>query len=331
MKIYNSLTKKNEDLLPLNAPHVLIYVCGVTPQNHTYLGYTIATLRFSAIQHYLSHKGYEVELIEDITDVDNTDIHRGGLDLLFLHHENKETQCEAHSNLPFVKYRIDCGLLNVDGVKMSQSFNNLITIEDGLEKYGKELITWVVLRHHCRSSIDLNDKLFRDNLNILRDFYIKISPSVMRATIERPDNSDPKVKKLFNEFEAEMDNDFNTPGALILLTRYLEEVTSLKNQKKKVAGKRLEEAIVYLGRLLGLFHSQNLADLTRAMLTFQQQVLRSPEVITVEDINLFVKNRDEARANKEFAKADHICNLLKLHGIVIIDGAHKNRWKFTAN
>lgn len=331
MKIYNSLTKKNEDFLPINAPHVLIHTCGVTPQDHTHLGYTIAALRFSVIQHYLSHKGYEVELIEDTADVDNTDIHRGGLDLLFLHHENMEAQCEAHSNLPLLKYRMDCGLLKVDGVKMSQSFNDFTAIEDGFEKYGKELITWVVLRHHYRSSIDLNDKLFRDNLNILRDFYIKISPSVMMATIEQPVNSDPKVKKLFNEFEAEIDNDFNTPGALILLTRYLEEVTSLKNQKKKAASKRLEEAVVYLGRLLGLFQSQNLADLTNAMLTFQQKTLKTPEAITAEDIDLFIKDREEARANKEFAKADHICNLLKLHGIAIIDGAHKNRWKFTAN
>ena len=226
---------------------------------------------------------------------------------------------------------MDSGLLNIDGVKMSQSSNNFMTIEDGLEKYGKELITWVVLRHQYQSSIDLNDQLFRDNLNILRDFYLKISPSVMRATIEQPDTSDPKVKELLNEFKAEMDNDFNTPGALIVLVRYLEEAMTLRIQKKKAANKRLEEAIVYLGRLLGLFQSQDLADLINAMLTFQQKTLRTPEAITVEDIDLFIKDREEARANKEFAKADHVCNLLKLHGIAIIDGAHKDRWKFTAN
>lgn len=335
MKIYNSLTEKNEDFLPFNAPHVLIYTCGIASQSHTHLEHTVAALRCTAIRRYLSYKGYEVILIDnDVSDNSfkgAIDIHCGDHELLSSRHEREKVQCKAHDNQLSVKYWMRLGVLKAEGVKIHKSSNNLITLEDGLEKYGKELITWVVLRHHYRSSIDLNDKLFRDNLNILRDFYIKISPSVMRATIERSDNSDPKVKELFNEFEAEMDNDFNTPGALILLTHYLEEVISLRNQRKKVASKRLEEAIVYLGRLLGLFHSQNLADPTRAMLTFQQQALRTPEVITVEDIDLFIKDREEARANKEFAKADHICNLLKLHGIAIIDGVHKNRWKFTAN
>jgi cysteinyl-tRNA synthetase len=128
-----------------------------------------------------------------------------------------------------------------------------------------------------------------------------------------------------------MDNDFNIPGALILLSRYLEEVVVLKAQGKKTASKRLEEAIVYIGRLLGLFKSQTLLELTDAMLKFRQRALRTPEVITVKDIDRLVEDREEARESKEFAKADHVCNLLKLHGVVIIDGATKNKWKFTAN
>jgi cysteinyl-tRNA synthetase len=306
-----------------------MHACGIRPQDQTGFGHVIGTLRLSVIRSYLSYKDYEVEFIENVTDVDNSDIYREGLDLVFLHQE--KAQCEAHNNLPFVKYWMHCGLLNVDGVKMSKSFNNAMSTEEGPEKYGKELITWVVLRHHYRSLIDLNDQLFRDNLNVLRDLYMNISPTVIGATIERPDVSDPKVKELVNEFEAEMDNDFNTPGALVLLSHYLEEAVSLKVQKKKAASKRLEEAIVYLGRLLGLFLSENLVGLTNAMLKFQQQALRTPEVITVEDIDLLIKDREKARENKEFAKADHVCNLLKLHGIAIMDGADKNRWKFTAN
>jgi cysteinyl-tRNA synthetase len=309
MKIYNSLTKKNKNFLPLNTPYVSMHADGVTSGDDAYLGHAIAAVRFSAIRQYLSYKGYKVECIDN----------------------SMGTNIKMEVSLPEKTIDIHCGTLNVDGIKMSQSSNNLITKEDGLEKYGKELLTWVVLRHHYRSSIDLNDQLFRDNLNILRDFYIHISPSALEAAIAQPDLSDPQVKKLFGEFETEMDNDFNTPGALVSLSRYLEEAVSLKNQKKQASSKRLEEAVVYLGRLLGLFQSQNLADLTSAMLAFQQQALRTPEVIAIDDIDLLIKDREEARGNKAFAKADHICNLLKLHGIAIVDGADKNKWKFTAS
>jgi cysteinyl-tRNA synthetase len=305
MKIYNSRTKKNEDVPLLNTPRISLYADDVTSQEHAPLGHAITALRGAVIRRYLLYRGYDSECLESSSTAKT---------------EPSEKTIDIH-----------CGALNVDGVEMSISHDNVTTAEESLEKYGKELITWVVLRHHYRSPIDINDQLFRDNLNILRDFYIHISPSVLGAAIERPDTTDPEVKELCHEFETVMDNDFDTPGALILLTHYLEKAVSLKNQGKKTEGKQLEEAIVYLGRLLGLFESQNFVDLTNAMLTFQQQALRTPEVITVEDIDVLIKDREAARANKDFAKADHICNLLKLHGIAIIDGADKNKWKFTAN
>lgn len=298
MKVYNTLTKKNENLLPVHAPCVAVYVQDTTSKRQ-HLGRAVDDVRCSAIQRYLLYKGYEVEYIE-----------KGA----------------KHADI------IICpGLLHVDGVAMLESRDNLLTVEDGLEKYGKELLTWVILRHHYRASIDLNDQLFRDNLNILRDFYIHISPSVMEAAIERPHISDPIVKELFKDFETEMDNDFNTPGALVLLARYLEKTVSLRSKSENTTSRRLEEAIVYLGRILGLFQSENLASLTGAMLIFQQQVLRTPEIVTVENINLLVKDREKARHKKEYARADHICNLLRLHGVAVVDGNDKNTWKFTAH
>lgn len=335
MKIYNSLTGKNEDFIPSNTPNVLFYARSTTYQKHANLEHTVAILRCNAIRYYLFHKGYSVIGTNDGMDHYSLgkaiDIYFGRHDLLSPRNKHENIQCRTHDNQFSVKYWVHPGALKVDGSKMHKSPNDPIASEDGLKKYGKELITWVVLRHHYRSNIDINDKLFRDNLNILRDFYIKISPSVMKAAIEYPDDSDTRVKELLNEFEAIMDNDFNTPVALILLTHHLERATSLRSHGEKTASKRLEEAIVYLGRLLGLFNSQNLTSLTKTMLTFQQQALRAPEIITIKDIDLLIKDREKARANKEFAKADHICNLLKLHGIAIIDGVHKNGWKFTTN
>ena len=199
------------------------------------------------------------------------------------------------------------------------------------EWYGDDLLTWVVLRHHYRTSIDLNDKLFRDNLNALRDFYIEVTPSVMKATLERPNMADSKIKALFKEFEVEMDNDFNIPKVLILLSHYLKEIIALKAQGKKAASRRLEEAVVYIGRLLGLFRSQTLLELTNAMLKFQQQVLKTPELVATGDIDKLVEDREKARESKEFANAAHICNLLKVHGVVIVDSVNKNKWKFIAS
>lgn len=300
MKIYNSRTKKNENI-PSNTSHILIHDRSVTSQDYTHIEYAIDNLRRTAIRRYLLFKGYEV------------------------------TFTGSGSELTEEIFEIHYGEVTIDGEKMHEPQDNSAIIDDMLQRYGEDILPWVVSRHHYRSSIDLNDKLFCDNLNVLRNFYIEITPSVMKTTLERLDMTDSKIKALCKEFEAEMDNDFNIPGALILLSRYLEEVVVLKAQGKKMASKRLEEAIVYIGRLLGLFKSQTLLELTDAMLKFRQRALRTPEVITVKDIDRLVEDREEARENKEFAKADHVCNLLKLHGVVIIDGATKNKWKFTAN
>lgn len=479
MKIYNTFTKKSETFKPLNDGRVTIYACGITPQNHAHLGHAVAALRFSVIRRYLAHKGYEVQFVENITDIDdkiisrakelgmtplevsqkysheyreeltkmgiplpdqsprvteyidkiikyiqelinskyayttpqgnvyfdvtkqknygelsgrrlddeltgvrieleqdkrNTvdfalwkadttegaswpspwgagrpgwhiecsvmsndilgetiDIHCGGLDLLFPHHENEKAQCEAHNNVPFVKYWTHCGLLNVDGVKMSKSLGNFMTVRDGLERFGKELITWVILRHQYKSSIDMNDQLFRDNLNALRKFYLNIDPVILSGEIEISQLKGKTAKELVAAFEAEMDNDFNTSSALVLLSRYLEKSLELAANNEATEATCVQEAIVYLGRLLGIFHDYTLAKLTDELLKFQQQALHVSEEITVSDIASFIKERERARKHKDFAKSDHIRNLLLLHGVSVMDGTNNTAWEFTAN
>ena len=300
MKIYNSRTKKNENI-PSDISHILIHDRSTASQDYTHAECAIGNLRRAAIQRYLLFKGYKVTFTGS----------------------GSESTGEI--------FEVGYGEVTIDGEKIHESQHNSATVDDMAEWYGDDLLTWVVLRHHYRTSIDLNDKLFRDNLNALRDFYIEVTPSVMKATLERPNMADSKIKALFKEFEVEMDNDFNIPKVLILLSHYLKEIIALKAQGKKAASRRLEEAVVYIGRLLGLFRSQTLLELTNAMLKFQQQVLKTPELVATGDIDKLVEDREKARESKEFAKADHICNLLKLHGVVIVDSVNKNKWKFIAS
>lgn len=479
MKIYNSFTKQAEGFKPLNDSSISIYACGITPQNHAHLGHAVAALRFSVIRRYLTHLGYKVNFVENITDIDdkiiarskelnmtpqqvaekfsaeyrrdlgrmgvpapdksprvteyideiityiqelmdsgyayagsdgnvyfdvskqknygelsgrrlddeltgvrvdlekdkkhaadfalwksdktegaswlspwgtgrpgwhiecsvmsndllgNTiDIHCGGLDLLFPHHENEKAQCEAHNSTQFVNYWVHCGLLNVDGAKMSKSLGNFMTISDGLEKYGRELIVWVTMRHHYRSSIDMNDQLFRDNLNSLREFYLNLDPAIVVASLDRPDLSNPAVKDLVAKFESEMNNDFNTPGALVILSQSLRKVAELKKTDCLQDTTSLQETIVYLGRILGIFQDYSLNKLTAEMLKFQQAVLRSPSLLNSDDVNDLIQKRNEARNRKDFAESDHIRNQLSLHGVSIMDSTSGTAWEFTAN
>ena len=277
--------------------------------------------------------GWHIECSVMSNDIlgQSIDIHCGGLDLLFPHHENEKAQCEAHNGTQFVKYWTHCGLLNIDGLKMSKSLGNFITVDEALEKYGKELIVFVILRHHYRSAIDLQDKLFRDSLNSLRNFYTLISRDIVANNIDALKSNNKHVENLIQDFEKEMDNDFNTPGAIVVLAKYLELSVELKKAKQNKELTELHEAIVFLGQILGLFQNNDLTNLTQEMLKFQHESLKTPELLSADAIDNLIGEREKARVAKDFAKSDYLRDALNLHGISVMDGdENRTSWEFSA-
>ena len=259
---------------------------------------------------------------------DTIDIHCGGLDLVFPHHENEIAQCEAHNGKTFVQYWVHCGLLNVDGRKMSKTFGNFLTIDDALEKYGRELIRFVILRHHYRSSIDFNDKLFLDNIRSLHAFYLELGDLVaLAAPISYEE--DAYTRELVSSFEECMNDDFNTATALVVLTNFLDKAAALSDEGKAEESINLKKCIVHLGRLFGLFDgAYSLVQLKKELLHFHQAAHGFESPLNLEDIEHIVLKRKTYRANKDFMLSDQLRDQLKQNGISALDNNPRYNWDF---
>ena len=185
---------------------------------------------------------------------DHIDIHGGGLDLKFPHHENEIAQSEAYTGGSFSDVCMHSGLLNINGQKMSKSLNNFVRLIDALELYGTEPLKFVIARHHYRSGVDLSDKLFRDNLNSLLDFH-RLFARVPNARVNDSMLNDAETVAMMNAFEAAIDNDFNSPEALVALEQFRAKIA----QALDVAGSPTAEidhrvgVLRELGAILGLF------------------------------------------------------------------------------
>ena len=256
------------------------------------------------------------------------DIHCGGLDLIFPHHENEIAQCEAHNGVDFTKYWVHCGLLEVDGRKMSKSLGNFFTIQESLDKYGKELIQFVILRHHYRSSIDFNDKLFKDNLNAINNFYRSFDEKLLAQENITVDLENEIVVKMNKEFNDIMEDDLNTPLALVMFSKYLKEAARPENADNKNI---IHSNIIRLGRVIGLFSANyNLKRVTDELLKFQQTTIESDESLLVSDIENILTEREAARKAKDYAKSDELRDKLTAHGLRVMDDqSAEHKWQFS--
>ncbi len=258
---------------------------------------------------------------------DRIDIHGGGLDLKFPHHENEIAQSEAYSGNGFANVWMHGGLLNIEGQKMSKSLNNFTTLVDGLQKYGPAPFRFVVARHHYRSGIDLSDKLFRDNLNALLDFH-RLFARVPGLDAATADTSSPEAKALIESFEAAMDNDFNSPEALVALekarTAIAQQLDSGKATSEQVAG--MTKLVVELGKILGLFFDSLEAVETQG-LGLVASILGVPP-LSREGIAELLRERAEVRAAKNFARSDEIRKEAALRGVEILDSKSGSTFRF---
>ncbi|MFK5926110.1 MAG: cysteine--tRNA ligase [Desulfuromusa sp.] len=261
---------------------------------------------------------------------DSFDIHGGGRDLIFPHHENEIAQSEGASGKPFVKYWLHNGFVNVDQEKMSKSLGNFFTIRDILKTYDAEVVRFFILSAHYRSPIDFSDQNLAEAQSGLRRFYEALESAQMATEgANQSENSGLEGKKLEEKFREAMDDDFNTALAIAHLfdgVRTMNRLVATKKFRKKpelvAQVNDLHTTILRLGAVLGLYRSQPTEWLEKVKLAGLRKL-----DITQEKIEALIDQRLQARAEKDFSRGDEIRSELEAKGILLLDTRAGTGWR----
>jgi cysteinyl-tRNA synthetase len=260
------------------------------------------------------------------------DIHGGGRDLLFPHHENERAQSMCANEGEFARYWVHNGFVTVESEKMSKSLGNFLTIRDALEIYHPEVLRLFLLSKQYRSPLDFSKKdveglqtglvrIYR-TLQRLNDL---LGPDDLEKTSSQSGTADPG--EFFEKFTVMMDDDLNTAGALGLIFEMVREMNRLMDPEdgKPISQgtlNRLKEdrsQLLRAGAILGLFH-ENPARF------FEQLAGPSTEVNT-EEIEALLEKRSQARADKDWAASDAIRDQLKEMGVILEDSPRGTTWR----
>jgi cysteinyl-tRNA synthetase len=461
IKIYNTLTRTKEDFIPIEPGKVKMYVCGPTVYNHIHIGNARPVIFFDAVRRYFQYQGYEVNFIQNFTDVDdriiqagidmgktaqevsdmfihsyheNTeklgvqkadmhprvtetmddiivfieqligkglayesagdvyyrtrkfkgygklshqkvdeliegvrievgekkesaldfalwktskenevswdspwgrgrpgwhiecsamikkymgdtiDIHGGGLDLSFPHHENEIAQTEGLTNKPLANYWMHNAMLNINNQKMSKSVGNFVRLNDVVEKHNPQIIRFYMLSGQYRSVLNYSDELIEQAKNgyerlvttVANLEHRTVNSVVGTRTTEITESCEAwKVR-----FIEAMDDDFNTADAISVLFELAREINSYLRNEEVIKGniKSYMDTMIELGNILGL------------------NFITKEELLDNE-VEQLIEERIEARKNKDFSRADEIRNLLTQQGILLEDTPQGLRWR----
>ena len=239
---------------------------------------------------------------------DTFDIHGGGADLTFPHHENEIAQSEGATGHPFVKYWMHNGFVRINDEKMSKSLGNFFTVREILERYQAEEVRYFILTSQYRSPLNYSDEHLDNARNALTRFY-----TALRGLPEGTPTADSQFEK---DFHAAMQDDFNTPEALATLFELVREINRVRAED--------EAAAASLGALL-----RQLGDLIGILQSDAESYLRGGASANDGDaeIDALVAQRNEAKANKDWGTADEIRNKLQEMGIVLEDGPSGTTWR----
>ncbi|MEW5745986.1 MAG: cysteine--tRNA ligase [Nitrospirota bacterium] len=484
MKLYNTMSGKKEDFVPLHDRKVGIYACGVTVYDYSHIGHARSVIIFDVIKRYLTHKGFEVKFVRNFTDIDDKiikrsheechswdevarkyikeyyadmdrlgvaradvepkatghipemievirgliekghayesdgsvyfavdtfpeygklskkeqkdllagarvdveekkrnpsdfalwkaskpgepwwdspwgkgrpgwhiectamamkhlgesiDIHGGGADLIFPHHENEIAQSEAYSGKMFAKYWVHNGFITIDKEKMSKSLGNFFTVREILDKFDPEVVRLFILSSHYRSPIEFSNEQLRDAESSL-DRYYSTAARIDDFLAGAPPVSGkaPKSAAVCEElaavldgfkdrFEEAMDDDFNTALALghvfelvRVINKYLDAKPAGEDAQRLV--QRAKDALHMAGGVLNLFH--------RTVAQWNIDLLAIKRIpLTQAEIEQKIEDRRKARENKDWALADAIRKELEEKGVLLEDRKDGTGWK----
>lgn len=239
------------------------------------------------------------------------DIHGGGMDLQFPHHENEIAQSEGATGSPFVNFWMHNGFVRINEEKMSKSQGNFFTVREVLDQYRGEVIRFFILSSHYRSPLNYSDDQLREAEAALSRLY-----TALRG-LEALEGSDLVDSEYKINFDLAMDDDFNTPVALSILFEIAREINRSKLDDRKTAN-RLGKLLTSLGEVLGILRED------------PEQYLKAGKSgggLTDAEIDKLVEQRLEARANKDWGLADRIRDKLKAHGVVLEDQSGSTNWR----
>lgn len=244
------------------------------------------------------------------------DIHAGGEDLIFPHHENEIAQSEAANGKEFAKYWLHNGFLNIDNKKMSKSAGNFFTVRDISEKYDLQVLRFFMLSAHYRSPLNFSADLMEAakngldrivtsvaNLNYLLD---NASDNGMTEEEQKQYN---EAKGFITKFDEAMDDDFNTADAVSAIFELVKFTnTKASESSSKAFVQALKDEIVTLSDICGL-------------------IVDKKEEILDTEIEALIQERQDARKSKNFARADEIRDMLAVQGIILEDTREGVKWK----
>ncbi|KAF1056062.1 MAG: Cysteine--tRNA ligase [Pseudomonas delhiensis] len=238
---------------------------------------------------------------------DTFDIHGGGPDLVFPHHENEIAQSEAATGKPYAAAWMHAGAVRVDGEKMSKSLGNFFTIREVLEKYHPEVVRFLLVSSHYRSPINYSEDNLKEARGALERFYTALR-GLPQAV---PAGGDDFAER----FAAAMDDDFNTPEAVAVLFEMAREVNRLRETDLATAA-ALAARLRELASLLGVLQLE--AD------SFLQA---GAARVDTAQVDALIQARLEARASKNWAESDRIRDELAAMGVVLEDGKGGTTWR----
>ncbi|WP_019244357.1 MULTISPECIES: cysteine--tRNA ligase [Bacillus] len=246
---------------------------------------------------------------------DSIDIHAGGQDLSFPHHENEIAQSEALTGKPFAKYWMHNGYINIDNEKMSKSLGNFVLVHDIIKRHDPQVLRFFMLSVHYRHPINYSDELLENAktaLERLKTSYHNLQHRLETATnlTENKDEWLKKVQDLNEQFITEMDDDFNTANAISVLFELSKQANYYLMEKH--TDTEVIEAFIRQFETLFSVLGLSLAD---------------DEELLDEEIERLIQERIQARKDRNFQRSDEIRDELKAKNIILEDTPQGTRWK----
>jgi cysteinyl-tRNA synthetase len=245
------------------------------------------------------------------------DIHGGGMDLQFPHHENEIAQSEGATGHKFVNVWMHNGFVRVDDEKMSKSLGNFFTVREVLKHYHPEEIRYFILASHYRSPLNYSEENLQQARHALTRLYTALRGLSVQA-------GSPEVAYR-EKFRSAMDDDFNTPEALAVLFDLARDINKARSESLQQAG-LLASVLKQLGGSLGLLQADP-EDYLQNLPAEGKQAEGSGDVLDKAAIEQLIAQRNAARAGRDWAESDRLRDLLKTQGVILEDAAQGTTWR----
>ncbi len=257
------------------------------------------------------------------------DIHGGGKDLVFPHHENEIAQSEAASHKTFSRLWMHNGFVNIDNEKMSKSLGNFFTIRDVLKKFDQQALRYFLLTTHYRSPINFSDKTLAEAEGRVRYIYETLQrlDAAVTPGSDEPPHRDVEVSSMVERFTQAMDDDFNTAKVLGDLSNVFKLVNDIlakpeDKERDQRTLRAVKRGLAEIGAVLGLFIED-----PKTVLDRLEQRRRSEKAVDPAAVERLIAERAQARKDKNFARADAIRQELDAMGVTIKDSASGTTWE----